>query len=541
MHRWRFQWLVRWLAPTFTFVVAICAVVIRQKASAAGLAFLDDRAYRSLAVARMLAEHQTYAFQAGERIPAVHDVLWRLVLGVIGLFSANGVAIVYLLGGACGMVTLLLCFRLANRLFPFPPFIIYSSILLIAAPCFLVDIVDGAPTALATLLMTAAILLHMEGLTGRRAPLPLACAWLVGLLMWIRIEFGLVWLVFSVHAFALGWARPRKEKPVLLVITRSGTGILVLALCLFPLIAWNHKVIGVPWPRAMGAPFALDLWLSGTPAQALRSHLDMTKSAMAPAFSQWASTPFLAGVLERALTWFGALFIAGLSLWRAEERPYTIILFLLVLLPVFFALAVPYVGWSGAPILFGTLGPLFVIAAAFGIFRIPFLMENLYRKWKPGLPAAPGFNAWWIAMGSILLLVSIARNGSLMHRWSAAREAQTAARRSVLAVLAGGQVEGKRVVTDEPGWIGYATGRHVLDLTGEFSPEVLTCLGRSGRLDPPALGSLLKEQKPDSVVLWNPDNEFVLELVPHRLVERNPPPAKNTWPRVGAINGSGVF
>jgi hypothetical protein len=541
MHRWRFQWLVRWLIPTFTFVVAVCAVVIRQKASSAGLAFLDDSVYRSLSVARALLENQVYAFQGGERIPAVQDALWRVLLAVVGGLSGDLGGASYLLGAACGMVTLLICFRLARLLFPFPPYILYSSILLIAAPRLLADAVDGTPAALATMLVTAACLLHIEGLSERGAPLPMAAAWLCGILMWIRIEFGLLWLVFSVHAFILSFTRSHKENPVFLAVTRSLTGVLILALCMFPLLAWNFEVIRVPWPQAAGAPFTLDVWLSATPAQVLGSYFGMAGNGILPAFSRLYSTPFLSGLLERVLTWFGVLFIAGLSMWRKEERPYTVVLFLLALLPPFYALIYPYMGWQTASLLFSTLGPLCVLVACFGIFRAPFLVENLYRRWKSGLPAPSGFAAWWITMGSLLLLVSLLHNGALMRRRIRALEQEAALRRSVLGSFEAGHVEGKLVATDAPGWLSFASGRRVLDLTGEFAPEVLACLGSGGRLDPVALETLLKEKKPDSLVIWTRDYEFALPLMPHRLAEPAAGAGTNEWPKVAAVNWYGVF
>ncbi len=541
MHRWRFQWLVRWLIPTFTFVVAVCAIVIQQKKSAAGLAFVDDSAYRSLGVARALLENQVYAFQGGERVPAVQDALWRVLLAMVGALSGGPESAAYLLGAACGIITLLICFRLARLLFPFPPYILYSSILLVAAPPLLINVVDGTPAALATMLVTAACLLHIEGLSDHGAPLPMSAAWLCGILMWIRIEFGLLWLVFSLHAFILSFTRSHKENPVFLAMTRSLTGIMVLALCMFPLLAWNHQVIRVPWPQAVGAPFTLDVWLSATPGQVLGSYFGMAGSAIQPAFSRLYSTPFLSGFLERLLTWFGVLFIAGLAMWRREERAYTLLLFLVVFMPVFFALVYPYMGWQSASLVFSTLGPLCVLAACFGIFRIPFLIENLYRKWKQGLPAPSGFRVWWIGMGSVLLLVSVVHNGSLMRQRSRALEKQAVTRRAVLDAFEAGGAEGQLVVTDAPGWLGYASGRRVLDLSGEFMPEVLACLGRGGRLDPVALESLLKEKKPDSLVLWSPDYEFALSLMPHRLVALAQGAATNGWPKVAAVNWYGVF
>lgn len=538
MHRWRFQRLFRWLVPALVLIVSLCALVIEQKASGDGLAFPQDSAYASLAVARTLADEGTYGYQAGEPIAAVRDSLWRLLLAFVGGLSGNFVAISYVLGALAGLATLLLCLRLARLLFPFPPFMLYTSILLIVAPSVLVDALSGTSTALATALVTAACLLHIEGLSERRSPLPISSAVLVGLLMWIRLEFMLLWGVFWIHAVVLSFFRNRNESPVLFVVTKGLAGLMVLALCFVPVMAWNFQVVRVPWPQTLGAPFTMDAWGAAAPVKVLKRYLSLSLETVPRAFGALYGAGFLSGLLERGMAWFGALFIAGLALWRAEERPYTIVLFLLVFLPIFYAFVYPYMGWQSAPLLFGTLGPLCVMAASFGIFRVPFLVENLYRKWKQGLPAASGFSAWWIAAGSILLVVCLVRSGSAMHRRGGLLIEQAAARGAVAKAVESGAVEGRSAVTDVPGWLAYSLGLRVIDLNGEATPDVLTCLDSKGRLDRWELEKLLQNRRPDSLVLWESRNEYLLSVVPCEPVELDLGGGEDAWPRVCALNWS---
>ena len=607
MHRWGFQRLFRWLIPAFILLVFLCGAVARKKAAGVGFAFLDDSAYANLTIARTIIDRQAYAMGPCDDMPAVHDVVWRLALALAGLISHNPASGSYLIGAICSFATMLMSLRLARFLFPFPRFIMYTSVLLILAPRLVQDALSGTSAPLATALATAACLFHIEGVSSRRTPLPMISAICVGLLMWIRIEFAILWLgfapepalgslaerlrealkaggvafddkpfaphltlarfrepvdlrraacmaqapvafevrelwlVFALHAVFLSLFRYRADNSPAFAITRAITGLLVLALWLLPLVAWNLQVVQVPWPQAVGAPFTLDTWLSATPGGVIRTYFAMVKSALPVAYGYLYGAPFVSGIFERILTWFGVIFIAGLSIWHDEERPYTLILFLMLLLPPLFALLYPYLGWQAVQPVFDSLSPLYVLAACFGIFRSPFLIERLHRKWKEGLPAPTGFNAWWAVMGSILLIVSAARTGSAMRGETVSLAAREKTRASVLETVKATQGEGKLFITDAPGWLTFVRRAKVVDLSGEGTPQVLTCLDSSGRLDRSKLEKFLAEQKPDGVVLWSPANDFVTGTVPCSPVTLGDGRATNRWPKICSINWYGVF
>ena len=541
MHRWHFQRLFRWLVPVFVFVVALCVVVARQKAVGGGLSFLDDRTYADLTVARNLVDEQAFALYPEQAAPAVHNVLWRLAVAVTAAVTGDAGAAAYILGAVFSLVTILICLRLSHLLFPFPPFIMYSAVLLILAPSLLLTAVDQPSLAMSTALVLAACLFRVEGLSERRTPLPMRSALLVGLLMWIQLEFFILWIVFFIHAIVTNALNRERSTNTALVVTRGFTGVLLLALCLFPLLAWNFSVIQVPWPQVVGAPFVMDQWVSAGPVEAIRSYLSLAGGAFPVAFSKLYATPFLSGSFEQIIVWFGVLFITGLSIWRPEERPYTLVLFLLLLVPACYALVYPYLGWQAATPVFSALSPLCIIAASFGIFRIPFLIENLYSKWKKGLPAPSGFSAWWIAMGSILLLVCLIRSGSQLNARNAARVTQLDARAAVSEAIKSGAIPGRWVVTDQPGWITYAHRVRVVDLTGEFTPQVLACLDDRGGLDASELGAYLAGENPDSMVLWMPEHESVATLVPCEPIVRDVAQRRPEWPKICAISRSGAF
>jgi len=534
MHRWYFQRLFRWLIPALLFLVALCALVIEQKASGGGLDFPKDDAYRSLAVARTLVVQQVYGLGDRPAMPAVRDALWYVSVAITGLCTGSYTTAAYLLGAIFGLVTLVIYIRITRLLFPFPPFIMYTAVLLIVASGLLISSIDGTSQALATFLVSALILLHLEGLSERKLPLPLIMAVLVGLLVWIRIEFALLWIVLVIHGMFVCRGRSDKESATAFTITRGLTGMMLLALFLFPLLAWNLHVLDVPWPQSIDAPMTMDAWTS--PADAFHQYLGLVKVGIRGAYTHLHSIPFLSGRFERWLTWFGVLFIAGISFGREEERSISVFLFLLLLTPLFYGLIYPFSGWAPADEIFSTFGPFCVLAAAFGIFRVPFLIENLYRKWKEGLPAATGFNVWWIAMGSILMVVSLVRAGSLIHGRMARITVQKSLRENVAKEV--GSLE--PVATDLPGWLVYANNLSVIDLTGESTPEILACLERDGDgFDEEELKQYLQEMKAASLVIWSPDYDMVFDVLRCRPlgVEKEKPSAR---PRVYAVTLSGV-
>ena len=541
MHRWHFQRLFRWLVPVFVFAVGLCVMVARQKAAGAGLSFLDDRTYADFAVARNVVEVHSYGLGPQQPAPAVHDVLWRLAVALTTLATGDAGSSAYILGALFSLVTILVCLRLTHLLFPFPPFIMYSAVLLILAPSLLLTSVDQPSLSMTTTLLVAACLVHIEGLSERRTPLPMRSALLVGLLMWIHLEYFIVWIVFFIHAIIMNAFNRERTISTAFVVTRGLTGVFLLALCMFPLLAWNFSVIHVPWPQVVGAPFVMDTWLSAGPLEAVRSYLSLAGAAVPEAFTRLYETPFLSGMFERVVVWFGVVFITGLAIWRPEERPYTMILMLLLLIPPLYALLYPYLGWQAAAPVFEALSPLCVIAASFAIFRVPFLIESLYRKWKEGLPAASGFSAWWIGMGSILLLACVIRSASLMNGRNADLIRQLDSRAAVSDAIKSGAIPGKWVVTDRPGWIAYAHRSRVVDLTGEFTPQVLACLDDKGNVDVSDLGSYLAGESVDSMILWSPASEKVSTLVPCEPVARDAARGSPEWPKICAVSSPGAF
>lgn len=538
--------MMRWLLPSLVLVAGLCALHVHRRAT--GPVFADDSAYAALAVARTLMQDGVYGLQpAAGAVPAVRDTLWRLILTGAGWLLGSLRVSALLLGGLCALGTMLLMLRLARLLFPFPPFILYAALLLTAAPGLLPNALSGTSLPLATLLALIAALLHIEGLQDRRAVLPAGAALSVGALAWIRLEFLLLWLLFWLHAVLVVPPTPQGRGRRTWALVRGLTGVWTLALLMLPLVAWNLYTIHVPWPQTPGAPLTLDVWTREAPVDILRRHSALALGVLPRMYEALAGAPLLRNRLARLFVWFGALLIAGLSFSRGPtrnarrasadgpemgvaggtERAYSLILLQLLLLPIGLAALHPYLGAGSVAVVIGATAPLYVLAAAFGIFRVPFLAERLYRKWKAGLPAARGFAVWWSAAGGLLLLLALLDLGRVAHSRRTELAVWAAGRQFVSdALLSDPALRGIRAVAaDEAGWLAFAHAVPVMDLSGEFTPEMITALGPEGNWDSNALRELLRERQPDVLVLWQPAAPARAAVAPWVETERAPPDA----------------
>lgn len=539
LHRWALHRLLRWLLPLVMMTGVLAALLVERRAAGSSV-FLEDRAYADMAVARTLVLDGTYGLQPGAPCPAVRDTLWRLALAAAGWLVGSVRVAALLLGTVCAVGTLLLVLRLARLLFPFPPFILYSSVLLIAAPGLLTHAISGTSRPLATLLVTAACLLHVEGMRDRRPVLSLGCAVLVGLLAWIRLEFVLVWFVFWVQAVLRitpeGPGKGRRQA----ALVRGATGLLLMAILLLPLFVWNLHVLGVAWPQAAGAPMTLNAWADRPLGETAGRSVMLALRALPPLFGPASGVFLLQPFLGRLLVWFGAGLIGVLTARRGEEYPYLLVPLLLVLLPVGLAILGPYLGADSAAVVLGSLAPLFLLTASFGLFRLPFALENLYRKWKAGLPEATGFDIWWTAAGGLLLLWALMGMGRFAARAAGERADAVQARQYVSDALVSGRTRAARILTDAPGWLAFTHAIPVLDLGGEFTPGLLPALRPDGRWRPDGLAEFLLEQPADLLILWRDGAEDVMSALGGRPLDPSPR-HRGTLPLIRQLDHAGAF
>ena len=517
MHRWSFQRIVLWLAPVLLLLGVLCALLLARRAAGVSATAAEERALADWSVARTLVTDHVYGLQASTPAPLLKDSLWRILLAVAGWFTGSVQAAAWLLGALCAAGTLLVLLALARRLFPFPPFIYFAAALAVIMPGLATQALSGTSIPLAMLLATAAALAHVDGLQGRRRILPAWAAVFVGLLLWIRVEFAVLWLIFWVHALCMMKPAGAKGEGRRVAAVRGLSGLFVLALFMLPLVARNVRLLEVPWPQMPGAALSAQALAGLAPARMIGRSLALAWDVLPGLFASASGVPLLQNGLGRLYVWFGVILLGVLAGWRVGDRAHTLALFDVVLAPVFLALVIPFLGMDSATTVLGALGPMFTLAAAFGIFRAPFLAEQLYRKWKEGLPEAEGFVIWWALAGGVLLLVAVLSMGRFTSRSVREMADRGRVRESASRLLLSGRIPVRSAVTDLPGWMAFAHDLPILDLTGEFSPGLLTYVGEDGQWSREGLDRVRQEQKPDVAVLGGPDAEFLDSLLPETL------------------------
>ncbi|MFH0878641.1 MAG: hypothetical protein V2A34_02910 [Lentisphaerota bacterium] len=518
MHRWHFQRLLRWLIPVLIALILLSSMVARQKARGVGLSFASDEAYIHAAVAENFLSNVSYGVSEDGRMLAVQDVLWQLLLTVVGGVLSDPLSAACLIGAVCSIITLLLSLRMTRLLFPFPPFILYTAVLLVVTPGYLAGAFTGTPVALAATLVTAACLFHTEGLAGRRNPLPMASAFLLGLAAMLRVEFFLVWLVFFLHALLINLF-PKKERiSWFYLLLRGVNGLLMIVLCLTPLFAWNYAVIHIPWPQTPGAPLTMDLFAMVSPGAAFSRVSGVALAAIPAAFGQLFHSPLLESAAIRLLVLGGALLIAVLAFSHEEEKSYSLIPCLILLLPVLYAMVYPFTGWSSAPMVFSSLAPVLVMAATFFFFRLPFIIEAVYLKWKEGIPEANYFKFAWVVVGSLLLLICLWKTETGIRRNLDRLTATKMSRECVTDYIRSDRLIEALIATDQPGWLAFECHVRPLDITGRAQPEALACLDENGRMNPGKLAEWVKGKKPKALMLWDPRISVFSSLLPSEVV-----------------------
>jgi hypothetical protein len=505
-------------------------------------AFALDEAYSHVAVAANLYENGTYGYQAGQSIAASQDALWRLLIYLLTWITRDATASALLLGAVCSLITLLLLLRLARLLFPFPPFIMYTAVVVVLSAGFLPATLSGQSLPLVMCLVTAACMLHIEGLTGRNHVLPFVLAMVVGMLAWIRIEFSMLWLLFALHAVVYSFSTDQKAESLRFgsVFLRGIIGFFVIALCCLPLMIWNAMVLHIPWPRPVGAPMALDAWRQLSFLEALRLNFGVALHQLPDLYLGLFRIPFLDSIVMIIIFVFGLLVLGVLAVWRQEERPFTLFILIPLLFPPLFVLAIPYTGNRSVMLMMEGFQPVVVLIATFGLFRVPFLIEGLYRKYRKGLPSAYGFNVWWIVTGTLFFVVCLFHMGVQARSDIRLLKTRTKQREKVVELYREYPAMRGTMLTDQPGWIAACTDLSVLDLNGDASPQILMCLQSNGRYDYRMLRRYLQDQQVKTLLFWSNSDVVDRANLPVRKIY---PPAESeqAGPSVWLVTWSGAL
>jgi hypothetical protein len=464
---WTGDRLLRFAAVAGAMLITLLLLLTRESTwQRADLhrAWVPDGVWVDLAVAGEIAAGHGFRLDDPAGMPAQRHTLWRAMVGVVSRVAGPPERAARGLSLLAALTLLVVVFRAARTATGSSLIAAGATLALAPSAPFLHLAGSPGPEALAALLAALAVDLHLRSLHDDGRPLSPWLALPLGLAVMLRLEFALLWPLFVVHAMLDAVVERRGRERLALCLWHAAAGVLLMALCLWPLVNLNVRLFGNPWPAAEAALTGLDAgwreWVAG------------------PGRSGWPVFLITAAGL-------GAL----LAPPHAREG-FRFALFpgLLLLAPPLTALPGRDLGAGGAE---GVADALRPIALAFGVVGLVRLAGRL-----AGARALPAQ-----AAAALALAVALAAHG-----WSATAEESrwraAAARERAEAAQALGDPAGP-VATDRPGWVRHGLGRPVIDLTAETSIAWRGFITPPGRVDPFRAGIELLRQPP--AALWIAD------------------------------------
>jgi hypothetical protein len=231
--------------------VAACAVILVWHSLQYD--FVTDDAYISFVYSRNLAEHGQLTFNLGQPVEGYTNFLWTFLLGILMLVGIDPAWSSRVLGTLCGIGTLVVAFRLTERLLGTPRpqawreisgWPVIAPLLLAWSSGFACWCSGGLETQLFTLLVALAIEAYVvsedgEPLRLQRAGLYLALAAMT------RPEGLLVAGVIAAHRVGLNLGYRRRVLPDVAEWRAIGAFLILWA----PWFAWRWWYYGWPFPN----------------------------------------------------------------------------------------------------------------------------------------------------------------------------------------------------------------------------------------------------------------------------------------------------
>ena len=461
------------------------------------VAFLNDRVYVDMAIASHLNTDSTYGPEPGAAIPAVRDTLWRSLLAIGG---GNGAvdARVPLSLAFLSAALLLVLVMLWHSGIPGPDWRRgLAGLLLICTSPLVSQALGGTSDLLAACLVLGATMLHVRGFAARQSPLSAGSAVLLGLAAWLRIECAFWWLLFSLHALMVATrGLEGNRRPLGWVWLRAANGALLIAILVAPLIAWNMRVIGVPWPQA---PDALAIgaagsgvvggWLAEVPRQWLRGYVLLHQSG--PLQFIPATAVFLCGLASSVTRVLRKEADGGLLLPAIAY----------VVLPPLYALASPWVGREGGTLLFASASPLWLPALIEGCWYLGRTLVLQLRK--AGMREDSWVNPTRAAgiLAGVLALWGLRYAGGTLRVENFRLRDLEQGRILVRKELDHMAPKPRRVATDRPGW-ALCIGLRVADIGAQVTPALLSQIEADGSIPTARLIDFLHARGTDALLLW---------------------------------------
>ncbi|MBU0678036.1 MAG: hypothetical protein KJ626_07945 [Verrucomicrobia bacterium] len=524
--------LLTWLVPLIVLAVLLTCSLLAQKSSGLMHSFADDSTYLDLTFARSLAEYHAHFIDSATPVPALRNALWRGLVAVISLGAGNQISAAYMLATICSMITVCVFVSLARRLLPEEMGALGAAAIFVASPFLVATVLVGSEVILSATLVLGAFALYLRGMEKSETVLPASAAWLIGLAMWIRLEFAVVWVVLSIHGIVCSAFGAKGEKRVALAVVRSLSGVCVLALLTLPLLAQNLWLLRVPWPRLPSGALSLDAMgqaaLSGT-------YLELAKGSMLRACGSLWGNAGIGGKVVGILAAFGMGVLTVTAIRRKELRMWSTLPALLLAIPPLTALVSLLLGDGGVEVVVSSLIPLVLLSFAFGVMLIPCGLETLFRK-SGGLPKFLSGRILCVAVTVILVLFMLGLQVDAVKTASARIRDAASAAGILRERLAPDPLDGKEYVTDKVGRLAYECRTRMIDLSGESTPFILTCINPGGGLDYGRVAAGMRKRSGDVLILWSDNHQELLNHVAAHELELGQTDASVSMPRVWVID-----
>lgn len=475
---------------------ALLLVIVSGSMKARPAGYAGDLPYLNLLFAESISEYGIYGVH-GDPKPAVHEAWWRRAGGVLSHHSSITPAAAYrILASVCAILVILVVATRLRVWYPQAPVATWLGALVLAtSPPAALWILNGSSTALAALLVVAAVILHIRGL-GDDQPLPFASAMCLGLAVCLRVEFVAVWLALWLHGIVIAFGPGRKDLSAIAVLIRGISGLVVFSIFAAPLVAWNMRLIQVPWPRYFDAPLALDMF-SGSAGEAFSMVFVVMTDSISHAYRQWCDSLYVSGWIEKVLA-IGGLFFWLIKSENEKRAPFAAMLIFLSTVPLFHALLVPFVGWSGATALYESLTPVWILALMAGVAAVYQLIDPLLIRVLPVFSNQTRHVIVFALIGLTPLLNGLFKN---VHMIRADKESVLVAEKitsTLKDAIAADRLSVPVVASDQPGRLIHDWKARAIDLTAELDPEILAYLQNPGDLS-----DFLKEKNVHTVIIWD--------------------------------------
>ena len=480
--------------------VLMAWLYLAASARGGGQGFPLDDSWIHVRFAQNLAAGRGFAFNPGEPSTGATSPLWILVLAGGLLAMRSPLVAAYVLGVALTIAACVVVYKIALTLLDNRGFALATALLTgITGPMTWASL-SGMEPPLYTFLTLLGIYLYLLARAGARRP---RFAWpaVLALAALARPECALVFVLALVDTWLLELARGGR-RAVVPLLRATAAQVAVFAAFLLPVLIRNLVVSGQPFPSTLYAK---------TPPSGVFSPILSQIGA-----GEWASLgtrlgavprKWLVDVLETAagnnpllLVLFGVGVVEVVRLARRADLSHRSLLLPLIFIgtPLLVGVLAPVALPSFQEQRYAThLVPVFVVVGMLGAFRLVGLAGVR--------PRASRLRVW--ALGVLLALIAAGPLLTLRHR------AQTYAlgvkNINALQVAAAEWLRDNTppdaiMAAQDVGAVGVISGRHVLDLGGLITPEVIPF-----RYDDARVLAYLERARPDYLVILPVDRPIL--------------------------------